>query len=155
MPLTCRSREFGFTLLEVLLGGAVLTMGMVSLLFVAQGLMKDLTAESTDGEMPPATYPILERYIDGCIELIKANPDVAPLNLALPGALVQGATLSATVSLASPPPPSPPVLGSNPKLVRYKVEVFRENALIPGVTPVSRIHFWRLETTTPAVHRGQ
>ena len=86
----------GFTLLEVMLGGAVLTIGMVSLLFMSQALMRDLTPEPTPGEMPPATYPLLERYVDGYTEMFKAAGTGTPLNTY--NCVLQGATLSAAVS---------------------------------------------------------
>jgi len=149
--------ERGFTLLEVLIGGGVLTAGMLSLLLVSRSLVNDLTPAATAGEMPPSVYPLLERYIDGCIEMQKGSPDRSPIsNTPFPFSycVLQGATLSASVTGVTPVI-GPATLQATPRLVRYQLQVDRANASGVGTTPVARVHFWRLETITPGAYRGQ
>jgi hypothetical protein len=144
--------ERGFTLLEVLIGGGVLTAGMLSLLLVSRSLVNDLTPAATAGEMPPAAYPLLERFIDGNIELFKAPAQGTPAGNYT--CVIQGATLSAVVS-GGTSLIGPATLQATPRLVRYQIEVARTNASGVGTTPVARVHFWRLETITPGAYRGQ
>lgn len=142
----------GFTLLEVLIGGGVLTAGMISLLFVSQALVQDLTPENTVGEMPPAAYPLLERYIDGCIEMFKGSPNAQPISSSPSNpsfCILQGATLSVTVTGGTA------IIGSSPRLVRYQLDMYRQNTTDTGVTRVARVYFWRLETSSPGAYRGQ